>query len=194
MPPPRAAVAPPFPGGAGRSVPRAPRATLGAYILRQLEERAPRQGPMRSPGWASRSQGSAVDQCRNAMRPLLWMEERPTHPCLVTDVGTSVIPKCGGSVAPRRAAPRSNVRYCPAETLLGRPNSRSPVSPSMWSAQLHTRHQRSPLGLNHRPVHDGASRQCVLCRFRSYTMRQHRAGSAMKPGETSPGSGIGLMG
>ena len=32
-----------------------------------------------------------------------------------------------------------------------RPNSCNPVSPSMCSGQLHTLHQRSPVGLNHRP-------------------------------------------
>jgi hypothetical protein len=42
-----------------------------------------------------------------------------------------------------------------------RPNSSSPVSPSRWSGQLHTRQQRSPEGLNHRPVHVGVSVQWV---------------------------------
>jgi hypothetical protein len=42
-----------------------------------------------------------------------------------------------------------------------RPNSRSPVRSAKWSGQLHTRHQRSPFGLNQRPVQDGSARQCV---------------------------------
>jgi hypothetical protein len=45
----------------------------------------------------------------------------------------------------------------------GRPNSRSPVKPSRCSGHAHTRHQRSPRGLNQRPVQDGDSRQCVAC-------------------------------
>ena len=36
------------------------------------------------------------------------------------------------------------------------PNSRSPVSPSRWSPQAHTRHQRSPLGPNHCPSSSAA--------------------------------------
>jgi hypothetical protein len=32
-----------------------------------------------------------------------------------------------------------------------------------WYGKLQTRHQRSPSGLNHRPVQDGASLQCVAC-------------------------------
>ena len=61
----------------------------------------------------------------------------------------------------RRLALRLSIRliYPPLRNSFQRrrPNSRSPVSPSMWSAQLHTRHQRSPLELNHRPVHVGVS-------------------------------------
>ena len=48
-----------------------------------------------------------------------------------------------------------------------RPNSRSPVSPSRWSGEAHTTHQRSPRGERQRPVHAGASAQWVACRFRS---------------------------
>ena len=42
-----------------------------------------------------------------------------------------------------------------------RPNSLSPVSPSRCSGYAHTRNQRSPFGVNHRPVHDGVSSQWV---------------------------------
>ena len=42
-----------------------------------------------------------------------------------------------------------------------RPNSLSPVSPSRWSGHAHTRNQRSPLGVSHRPVHEGGSSQWV---------------------------------
>lgn len=39
---------------------------------------------------------------------------------------------------------------------------RSPVSPSRWSGHTHTRNHLSPRGENHRPVHDGVSRQCHI--------------------------------
>ena len=51
----------------------------------------------------------------------------------------------------------------------------------------HTRHHRSPQGLNHRPVQDGGSTQWVDCRLWSYTICQQRPASAMKPGLGSSG-------
>jgi hypothetical protein len=47
----------------------------------------------------------------------------------------------------------------------GRQNSRRPVSPSRWSGHAHTRHHRSPLGLNQRPVNLGGSRSRLPADF-----------------------------
>ena len=46
----------------------------------------------------------------------------------------------------------------PVEIYALRANCRRPVSPSRWSGQAQTRHQRSPDGLNHLPVHEGTSK------------------------------------
>ena len=69
------------------------------------------------------------------------------------------------------------------------PNSRTSVNPSRWFGQFHARHQRSPLGLNHRPVHDGVSRRWSAWIVPSYTSGQHFMGSTMKPDWRSLGSG-----
>ena len=52
----------------------------------------------------------------------------------------------------------------------------------------------SPFGERQRPVHAGDSAQWVAWKLWSYTIRQQRPASAMKPGETSPGWGIGVTG
>ena len=75
-----------------------------------------------------------------------------------------------------------------------RPNPLSPVSPSRWSGQAHTRHHRLPDGANHRAVQLGSSMQCVACPWRSWIIRQHWPTSATKAlAYGSPGRGIGLM-
>jgi hypothetical protein len=50
--------------------------------------------------------------------------------------------------------------------------------------------QRSPLGERQRPVRAGRSSQWVACKLWSQTIAQQRPASEMKPGETSPGTGI----
>jgi hypothetical protein len=126
----------------------------------------------------------------------------PTWPVSVT-VPTAIrpAPNPRGAMGVEQRAPAGSLAHMTLGRVVqdtreaaGLPNSRSPVSPSRWSGQAHTRHQRSPFGENHRPVHEGVSWQWVLWSCCEYTSAQHRPASAMKPGERSPGSGIGLMG
>jgi hypothetical protein len=74
--------------------------------------------------------------------------------------------------------------------------SRTPATPSVrpGGPDRPNPDPPSPRGEKHLPVHEGASWQCVAWSCRLRINRQHLPGSAMNPGQGSPGWGIGLMG